>query len=96
MLDSSLPLMTLVGLTAPTDPRWLSRLDAIGSELVTDSLVHCDNPDTAPDALDANEGTFSIGTFRVRPSAHARRTRRKSCRWALSARISFGERIERI
>jgi GH15 family glucan-1,4-alpha-glucosidase len=40
VLDSSLLLMPLVKFVAPTDPRWLSTLDAIGDELVSDSLVY--------------------------------------------------------
>src|SRR5262249_13290047 len=40
VLDASLLLMPLVKFVAPTDPRWLSTLDAISKELVTDSLVH--------------------------------------------------------
>ena len=33
-------LMPLVKLVTPTDTRWLSTLDAIGDELVSDSLVY--------------------------------------------------------
>ena len=44
VLDASLLLMPLVRFIAPTDPRWLSTLDAIGRELVTDSLVYRYDP----------------------------------------------------
>jgi GH15 family glucan-1,4-alpha-glucosidase len=37
-LDASLLLMPLVHFVGPTDPRWLSTLDAIGNELLSDSL----------------------------------------------------------
>jgi GH15 family glucan-1,4-alpha-glucosidase len=63
VLDASLLLMPLVKFVAPTDPRWLSTLDAIGDELVSDSLVHRYNPDASPDGLDGQEGTFSACTF---------------------------------
>jgi GH15 family glucan-1,4-alpha-glucosidase len=63
VLDASLLLMPLVHFIAPTDPRWLSTLDAIGRELVADSLVYRYDPKVAPDGLDGGEGTFSMCTF---------------------------------
>jgi len=36
VLDASLLLMLLCKFVAPTDPRWLSTLDAITAELVSD------------------------------------------------------------
>ena len=63
VLDASVLLMPLVHFMAPTDPRWLSTLDAIGSELVSDSLVYRYDPGASPDGLDGDEGTFSICTF---------------------------------
>jgi GH15 family glucan-1,4-alpha-glucosidase len=48
---------------APTDPRWLSTLDVIGDELVSDSLVYRYNPEASPDGLRGVEGTFSACTF---------------------------------
>ena len=63
VLDAAALLMPLVGFISPTDPRWLSTLDAIGEELVTDSLVHRYDPAASPDGLDGNEGTFSICSF---------------------------------
>jgi GH15 family glucan-1,4-alpha-glucosidase len=62
-LDASVLLMPLVGFISPTDPRWLSTLDAIGAELVTDSLVYRYDRSASPDGLDGNEGTFSICSF---------------------------------
>jgi pentatricopeptide repeat protein len=55
--------MPLVKFVAPTDPRWLSTLDAIGDELVSDSLVYRYNIEAAPDGLRGVEGTFSPCTF---------------------------------
>ena len=63
VLDASLLLMPLVHFIAPTDPRWLSTLRAIGSELVSDSLVYRYDPAAAPDGLDGDEGTFSMCSF---------------------------------
>jgi GH15 family glucan-1,4-alpha-glucosidase len=63
VLDASVLLMPLVKFLAPTDPRWLSTLDAIKEELVSDSLVYRYNPVASPDGLKGEEGTFSIWTF---------------------------------
>jgi len=63
VLDASVLLMPLVKFIAPTDPRWLSTLDAIARELVSDSLVYRYNTDAAPDGLRGHEGTFSICSF---------------------------------
>jgi GH15 family glucan-1,4-alpha-glucosidase len=63
VLDASLLLMPLVRFIAPTDPRWLSTLDAIGAELVADSLVRRYDPGASPDGLDGDEGTFSVCSF---------------------------------
>src|SRR5512146_2860612 len=46
VLDASLLLMPLCKFIAPTDPRWISTLDAITAELVSDSLVYRYNVDT--------------------------------------------------
>lgn len=54
--------MPLVHFIAPTDPRWISTLDAIGDELVRDGLVYRYNPSATPDGLDGDEGTFSMCT----------------------------------
>ena len=63
VLDSSLLLMPLMGFVAPRDPMWLSTLDAMDRELVSDSLVYRYNPSASPDGLAGNEGTFSLCTF---------------------------------
>ena len=51
------------GLIAPHDPMWLSTLDAMRDELVTDSLVYRYDPGASPDGLRGSEGTFSLCTF---------------------------------
>jgi GH15 family glucan-1,4-alpha-glucosidase len=63
VLDSSLLRMSTVGLVAPHDPMWASTLDAMGEELVTDSLVYRYNPAASPDGLEGDEGTFSLCSF---------------------------------
>jgi GH15 family glucan-1,4-alpha-glucosidase len=63
VLDSSLLRMSSVGFISPKDPMWLSTLDAMDHELVTDSLVYRYDPEASPDGLQGAEGTFSLCTF---------------------------------
>jgi GH15 family glucan-1,4-alpha-glucosidase len=63
VLDSSLLRMSSVGFISPKDPMWLSTLDAMDHELVTDSLVYRYDPGASPDGLRGSEGTFSLCTF---------------------------------
>jgi pentatricopeptide repeat protein len=63
VLDASLLRMSSVGFITPTDPMWLSTLEAMDGELVTDSLVYRYNPEASPDGLRGSEGTFSLCSF---------------------------------
>jgi GH15 family glucan-1,4-alpha-glucosidase len=64
VLDASCLLMPITGFVAPRDPRWLSTLDAIGEQLVDDSLVYRYRTNqAASDGLSGSEGTFSMCTF---------------------------------
>ena len=64
MLDASNLLMPLVRFISPRDPRWLSTLDAIESNLVYDSLVYRYRlSDGAFDGLVGEEGTFNMCSF---------------------------------
>jgi GH15 family glucan-1,4-alpha-glucosidase len=63
VLDASLLLMPLCKFIAPTDPRWISTLDAISAELVSDSLVYRYNVSASPDGLAGEEATFSMCSF---------------------------------
>jgi GH15 family glucan-1,4-alpha-glucosidase len=63
VLDASILLMPLTKFISPTDPRWLSTLDAITDNLVSDSLVYRYDVSASPDGLEGEEGTFSICTF---------------------------------
>ncbi|AWS45645.1 glycoside hydrolase family 15 protein [Streptosporangium sp. 'caverna'] len=63
VLDASILMMPLTKFIAPTDPKWLSTLDALGKKLVSDSLVYRYEPAASPDGLRGEEGTFSICSF---------------------------------
>jgi GH15 family glucan-1,4-alpha-glucosidase len=63
VLDASLLLMPLCKFIAPTDPRWLSTLDAITEDLVSDSLVYRYDPGASPDGVTGQEATFSLCSF---------------------------------
>jgi GH15 family glucan-1,4-alpha-glucosidase len=63
VLDSALLKMPLEGFIAPDDPMWLSTLQAMDRELVSDSLVYRYNPSASPDGLAGDEGTFTLCTF---------------------------------
>ncbi|MFI9045938.1 glycoside hydrolase family 15 protein [Streptomyces sp. NPDC053427] len=63
VLDASVLMMPLAKFISPTDPKWLSTLEALGEELVSDSLVHRYDPQLSPDGLRGEDGTFSICSF---------------------------------
>lgn len=63
-VDASALLMPLVRFISPKDPRWLSTLQRIEKELVSDSLVYRYRPEVAaPDGFTSHEGTFSMCSF---------------------------------
>ncbi|MGE0685057.1 MAG: glycoside hydrolase family 15 protein, partial [Candidatus Binatia bacterium] len=63
-LDAASLLMPLVKFIGPTDPRWLTTLQAIEKELISDSLVFRYKIDDEPlDGLSGTEGTFSMCSF---------------------------------
>ncbi|MFF4525484.1 glycoside hydrolase family 15 protein [Streptomyces bluensis] len=63
VLDAAVLMMPLAKLISPTDPKWLSTLDVLTRELVSDSLVYRYDPEASPDGLYGAEGTFSICSF---------------------------------
>ncbi|WP_282699882.1 glycoside hydrolase family 15 protein [Streptomyces sp. CC219B] len=63
VLDAAVLMMPLTKFIAPTDPKWLSTLDALTADLVSDSLVYRYDPQASPDGLHGDEGTFSICSF---------------------------------
>jgi GH15 family glucan-1,4-alpha-glucosidase len=63
-LDAASLLMPLVKFIGPTDPRWLTTLQAIEKELISDSLVfRYKLADEPLDGLSGTEGTFSMCSF---------------------------------
>jgi GH15 family glucan-1,4-alpha-glucosidase len=92
VLDSSLLLMPLVKFIAPTDPRWLSTLDAITRELVSDSLVYRYNVEASPDGLKGEEGTFSICSFWY-VEALARAGRVEDARLAFEKMLTYANHL---
>ncbi|MGW4897095.1 glycoside hydrolase family 15 protein [Kitasatospora sp. NPDC004240] len=63
VLDASVLMMPMAKFVSPTDPKWLSTLDALTTDLVSDSLVYRYDPGASPDGLHGSEGTFSICSF---------------------------------
>ena len=92
VLDASVLLMPLTKFIAPTDPRWLSTLDAISDELVSDSLVYRYNVEASPDGLDGDEGTFSICTFWY-VEALARAGRLDEARLAFEKMLTYANHV---
>ncbi|AZP15231.1 glycoside hydrolase family 15 protein [Streptomyces aquilus] len=87
-LDASLLLMPSVGFIAPNDPRWLSTLDAMEEELVSDSLVYRYDPAASPDGLRGSEGTFSLCSF-LYVNALARAGRLGQARYAFDKMLTY-------
>lgn len=92
VLDASLLLMPLVGFLAPKDPRWLSTLDAIERELVSDSLVYRYDPSASPDGLQGSEGTFTLCTFHF-VEALARAGRVDEARYAFEKMLTYANHV---
>jgi GH15 family glucan-1,4-alpha-glucosidase len=63
VLDASLLVMPQTGFLSARDPLWLSTLNAMDDELVSDSLVYRYNPAASPDGLRGSEGTFTLCSF---------------------------------
>ncbi len=62
LLDASVLVMPLVKFAGPTDPRFLSTLDRITTELNSDSLVYR-YASTGHDGIVDGEGTFNLCSF---------------------------------
>ena len=85
-------MMPLVGFVAPTDPMWLSTLDAMEAELVSDSLAYRYDPSASPDGLQGHEGTFSICTFWY-VDALARSGRLEQARTTLEKMFTYANHV---
>ncbi|HEY3871452.1 MAG TPA: glycoside hydrolase family 15 protein [Actinocrinis sp.] len=92
VLDASLLMMPIVGFVSPRDPAWLSTLDAIEQELVTDSLVHRYDPSAAPDGLRGNEGTFNLCSF-LYVDALARAGQLDKARYAFDKMLTYANHV---
>ncbi|MFJ9736916.1 glycoside hydrolase family 15 protein [Streptomyces sp. NPDC101166] len=92
VLDASLLLMPAVGFVAPRDPRWLSTLDAMEADLVSDSLVYRYDPAASPDGLRGGEGTFSLCSF-LYVDALARSGRVDTARYAFDKMLTYANHV---
>ncbi len=92
VVDAINLLMPVVGLVSPQDPLWLATLDAIGEELVSDSLVYRYNPSASPDGLPGNEGTFSLCSF-FYVNALTRSGRLEEAQYALAKMLTYANHL---
>jgi GH15 family glucan-1,4-alpha-glucosidase len=91
-LDASLLMMPMAKFVSPTDPKWLSTLDALSGDLVSDSLVYRYNPTASPDGLRGCEGTFSICSFWYVESL-ARAGRLEEARLAFEKMLTYANHL---
>ncbi|MFE7710062.1 glycoside hydrolase family 15 protein [Streptomyces sp. NPDC057486] len=92
VLDASLLLMPRVGFLDPRDPAWLSTLDAMDRELVSDSLVYRYDPTASPDGLRGSEGTFNLCSF-LYVEALARSGRLQQARYAFDKMLTYANHV---
>ncbi|MEU6284792.1 glycoside hydrolase family 15 protein [Streptomyces sp. NPDC047028] len=92
VLDASLLLMPRVGFLSPRDPDWLSTLDAMDGELVSDSLVYRYDPAASPDGLRGSEGTFNLCSF-FYVEALARSGRLAQARYAFDKMLTYANPV---
>jgi GH15 family glucan-1,4-alpha-glucosidase len=92
VLDASVLLMPLVKFISPTDPKWLSTLDALTASLVSDSLVYRYDPQDTPDGLRGAEATFSACSFWY-VEALTRAGRLDEARLAFEKMLTYGNHL---
>ncbi|MEV6391082.1 glycoside hydrolase family 15 protein [Nocardia xishanensis] len=92
VLDASLLLMPRMGFLSPLDPAWLSTLDAMDQELVSDSLVYRYDPEASPDGLRGVEGTFNLCSF-LYVEALARAGRLTHARYAFDKMLTYANHV---
>ena len=92
VLDASLLMMPMAKFISPTDPKWLSTLDALTTDLVSDSLVYRYDPTASPDGLHGSEGTFSICSFWY-VEALARAGRLEEARLAFEKMLTYANHL---
>ncbi|MGF1431030.1 glycoside hydrolase family 15 protein [Kitasatospora sp. LaBMicrA B282] len=92
VLDASVLMMPMAKFISPTDPKWLSTLDALTADLVSDSLVYRYDPQASPDGLRGSEGTFSICSFWY-VEALARAGRLEEARLAFEKMLTYANHV---
>lgn len=92
VLDASVLMMPMAKFISPTDPKWLSTLDALTTDLVSDSLVYRYDPEASPDGVRGSEGTFSICSFWY-VEALARAGRLEEARLAFEKMLTYGNHL---
>ncbi|HKN53300.1 MAG TPA: glycoside hydrolase family 15 protein [Amycolatopsis sp.] len=92
VLDAALLRMPRTGFLPSRDPLWLATLDAIGKNLVTDSLVYRYDPAASPDGLVGTEGTFSLSSFAY-VDALARAGRLEEARTAFEKMLTYANHV---
>ncbi|WP_280457470.1 glycoside hydrolase family 15 protein [Nocardia carnea] len=92
VLDASLLLMPRMGFLTPQDPAWLSTLDAMDAELVSDSLVYRYDPAASPDGLRGSEGTFNLCSF-LYVEALAEAGRVGQARYAFDKMLTYANHV---
>jgi GH15 family glucan-1,4-alpha-glucosidase len=91
LLDASVLVMPLVKFAGPTDPRFLSTLDRIGTELTSDSLVSR-YAVTGHDGLSGGEGTFNLCSFWY-VEALTRAGRVKEARYVFEKMLTYANHL---
>ncbi|MCU1616896.1 MAG: hypothetical protein JWO98_4436 [Frankiales bacterium] len=92
VLDAALLRMPAVGFIDGRDPMWETTLQAMDTELVTDSLVYRYDPEASPDGLRGNEGTFSLCSFAY-VDALARAGRLEAARTAFEKMLTYANHV---
>ncbi|MFI9270959.1 glycoside hydrolase family 15 protein [Kitasatospora sp. NPDC052896] len=92
VLDASVLMMPMAKFVSPTDPKWLTTLDALTTDLVSDSLVYRYDPASSPDGLRGTEGTFSICSFWY-VEALARAGRLEEARLAFEKMLTYANHL---
>ncbi|WP_328681208.1 glycoside hydrolase family 15 protein [Streptomyces sp. NBC_00322] len=92
VLDASVLMMPMAKFISPTDPKWLATLDALTTDLVSDSLVYRYDPEASPDGLRGAEGTFSICSFWY-VEALARAGRLEEARLAFEKMLTYANHV---
>jgi GH15 family glucan-1,4-alpha-glucosidase len=92
IVDAAMLAMPITGFVVSRDPMWLSTLDAIEQDLVSDSLVYRYDPSASPDGLPGSEGTFSICSFWY-VDALARAGRLEKARYVFEKMLTYANHL---